>query len=34
MGIKPIFDPEMWASVPFHFWSVMFFVWGAWWEVF
>jgi len=29
MGIKAIFDPEIWASVPFHFWSVVFFVFGS-----
>ena len=23
------FDPEVWAAVPFHFWSVVFFVWGS-----
>lgn len=29
MGIKPIFDPEVWGSVPFHFWSVVFFAFGS-----
>jgi leader peptidase (prepilin peptidase) / N-methyltransferase len=29
MGIKPIFDPHVWASVPFHFWSVVFFGFGS-----
>ena len=29
MGIKPIFDPELWARVPFHFWSLVFFVFGC-----
>ncbi len=29
MGLEPIFDPEVWARVPFHFWSVMFFVFGS-----
>ncbi len=29
MGIEPIFDAETWARVPFHFWSVVFFVWGS-----
>lgn len=23
------FDPQIWATVPFHFWSVVFFVWGC-----
>jgi leader peptidase (prepilin peptidase) / N-methyltransferase len=23
------FDPQVWAAVPFHFWSVVFFVWGS-----
>ena len=27
--IAPIFDPENWARVPFHFWSVVFFVFGS-----
>lgn len=27
--IAPIFDPEIWARVPFHFWSVVFFVFGS-----
>jgi len=29
MGIEPIFDPNVWARVPFHFWSVVFFVFGS-----
>ena len=29
MGIEPIFDPENWSRVPFHFWSVVFFVFGS-----
>src|SRR5260370_7349668 len=24
-----IFDPAVWAAVPFHFWSVVFFVFGS-----
>lgn len=24
-----VFDPELWASVPFHFWSAVFFVFGC-----
>jgi leader peptidase (prepilin peptidase) / N-methyltransferase len=24
-----IFDPEIWAQVPFHFWSVVFFIFGS-----
>ena len=27
--ISPIFDPENWSRVPFHFWSVVFFVFGS-----
>ena len=27
--IKAIFDPQHWAAVPFHFWSVVFFVFGT-----
>jgi leader peptidase (prepilin peptidase) / N-methyltransferase len=27
--IKSIFDPEIWSRVPFHFWSVAFFVFGC-----
>jgi leader peptidase (prepilin peptidase)/N-methyltransferase len=27
--LKPIFDPEMWARVPFHFWSLVFFTLGC-----
>jgi len=27
--IKSIFDPEVWSRVPFHFWSVAFFVFGC-----
>lgn len=29
MGIEPIFDPGVWARVPFHFWSLVFFVFGS-----
>jgi len=29
MGIKPIFDPHNWSAVPFHFWSLVFFVLGC-----
>ena len=29
MGIEPIFDSGTWAGVPFHFWSVVFFVFGS-----
>lgn len=29
MGIEPIFDSRNWAPVPFHFWSVVFFVFGC-----
>lgn len=29
MGIEPIFDAANWARVPFHFWSVVFFVFGS-----
>lgn len=29
MGIEPIFDGNTWARVPFHFWSVVFFVFGS-----
>jgi leader peptidase (prepilin peptidase)/N-methyltransferase len=29
MGIDPIFDAELWSRVPFHFWSVVFFVFGS-----
>ena len=29
MGIDPIFDAETWSRVPFHFWSVVFFVFGS-----
>jgi len=29
MGIEPIFDPNVWARVPFHFWSLTFFVLGS-----
>jgi leader peptidase (prepilin peptidase)/N-methyltransferase len=29
MGIEPIFDPVVWARVPFHFWSLVFFVFGS-----
>jgi leader peptidase (prepilin peptidase)/N-methyltransferase len=27
--IKSIFDPEVWHKVPFHFWSVVFFIFGS-----
>jgi len=27
--VEPIFDAEVWSSVPFHFWSVVFFVFGS-----
>src|SRR5438552_7539215 len=26
---NPIFDPAVWAAVPFHFWSLVFFVFGS-----
>jgi leader peptidase (prepilin peptidase)/N-methyltransferase len=29
MGIEPILDPHVWARVPFHFWSLVFFVLGC-----
>ena len=29
MGIDAIFDPHNWALVPFHFWSLVFFTFGA-----
>ena len=29
MAIEPIFDPNVWARVPFHFWSLTFFVFGC-----
>jgi len=29
MGIEPIFQGENWAGVPFHFWSVVFFIVGC-----
>ena len=29
MGIEPIFDAHNWALVPFHFWSLVFFVFGC-----
>ena len=29
MGIEPIFQGENWAGVPFHFWSVVFFILGC-----
>jgi leader peptidase (prepilin peptidase)/N-methyltransferase len=29
MGLDPIFDSRYWAPVPFHFWSVVFFVLGC-----
>src|SRR5215475_3276685 len=27
--LSPIFDPKNWATVPFHFWSLVFFVFGS-----
>src|SRR5436305_5119428 len=27
--LNPILDPNNWAAVPFHFWSVVFFVFGS-----
>jgi leader peptidase (prepilin peptidase)/N-methyltransferase len=27
--LSPIFDPHNWAAVPFHFWSLVFFVFGS-----
>lgn len=29
MGVEPIFQRDTWAAVPFHFWSVVFFVFGC-----
>jgi leader peptidase (prepilin peptidase) / N-methyltransferase len=29
MGVKAIFDSQNWAAVPFHFWSIVFFVLGC-----
>ena len=29
MAIEPIFDPNVWSRVPFHFWSLTFFVFGC-----
>ena len=29
MGLDAIFDPQNWAPVPFHFWSLVFFVFGC-----
>ena len=29
MGIEPIFNPHNWSAVPFHFWSLVFFVLGC-----
>ncbi len=29
MGVEAIFDPHNWAAVPFHFWSLVFFVFGC-----
>lgn len=29
MGIEPIFDSAVWSRVPFHFWSLTFFVFGS-----
>ncbi len=29
MGIEPIFDAHTWELVPFHFWSLVFFVFGC-----
>ena len=27
--LDPVFDPEVWSRVPFHFWSFVFFVFGS-----
>ena len=27
--INTMFNPQVWAAVPFHFWSVVFFVFGS-----
>lgn len=27
--LGPVFNPEVWSAVPFHFWSVVFFVFGS-----
>lgn len=29
MGVNPVFDASVWARVPFHFWSVVFFTFGS-----
>jgi leader peptidase (prepilin peptidase)/N-methyltransferase len=29
MGLEPIFDSDVWARVPFHFWSLVFFTFGC-----
>jgi leader peptidase (prepilin peptidase)/N-methyltransferase len=29
MGVDPIFDTRNWSAVPFHFWSLVFFVFGC-----
>jgi leader peptidase (prepilin peptidase)/N-methyltransferase len=29
MGFDTVFDPHNWAAVPFHFWSLVFFVFGC-----
>jgi leader peptidase (prepilin peptidase)/N-methyltransferase len=29
MGLRPIFDPEVWGRVPFEFWALVFFVFGT-----
>jgi leader peptidase (prepilin peptidase)/N-methyltransferase len=29
LGVNPILDPKVWATVPFHFWSVVFFFLGS-----
>ena len=29
MGVDPIFDPQSWMAVPFHFWSAMLFALGC-----
>jgi leader peptidase (prepilin peptidase)/N-methyltransferase len=29
MGVDTVFDPHNWAVVPFHFWSLVFFVFGC-----
>jgi len=29
MGLAPVFDAEQWGGVPFHFWSVVLFIFGT-----